>query len=44
MSMTSAGLFMPQIDWADPEFAPWNIANLDLNDAQREALIRSTEV
>lgn len=34
------GLFVEEIDWNDPRFAPWNIENLGkLNDAQLDAFM-----
>lgn len=45
MSNTSGGLFMKQINWDDPRFAPWNIKNLgELNEAQQNAFLDDDEV
>lgn len=41
---TSSGLFLPVIDWSDPKFAKWNIANLNCNHAQREAFLDADNV
>lgn len=38
-SHISSGLFMVEIDWSDPRFAPWDISKLDLDDTQRDALL-----
>lgn len=39
MSRKTTGLFMKTIDWSDPKFSPWDLANVDLNSAQRNALL-----
>lgn len=33
------GLYMETVDWSDPEFAPYNLQNVDFNEAQLDAFL-----
>lgn len=33
------GLFAKTIDWSDPRFAPYNLENIDFNQAQLDAFL-----
>lgn len=39
MTSKLPGLYVKTIDWSDPEFAPYNLQNVDFNKAQRDAFL-----
>lgn len=39
MASLLPGLYAKTVDWSDPQFAPYNLQNLDLNKAQRDAFL-----